>query len=369
MKTYTRITSLVVKEFLTLFRDPKGRMVLIIPPLLQLFIFAFAATLEVKNVSIGIYNQDLGKHSQELIQRFSGSRTFVHIHSFHRAEEMKDAIDRQTIAAGISIPSTFSRNMELKTNTQIQLLLDGRRSNAVQIINGYIAEIISNYEQEQLDPLAIPRPQFQIRHWFNSNLDYIYFTVPSLVGILAMLITLTVTALSVARERELGTFDQLLVSPLSPLEILIGKTLPAVIIGITEGMLIWLIGTTVLGVPFIGSWLLLLVSLLIYVFSVVGIALFISSLCKTQQQAILGTFVFMTPAVTLSGYAAPVENMPSWLIPLTSLNPLKHFLITVKGIFLKDMPISDVWEHTWPLLVIGALTITLAGWFFTKRLD
>ncbi|MFI5142313.1 MAG: ABC transporter permease, partial [Bacteroidia bacterium] len=253
----------------------------------------------------------------------------------------------------------------------IQVILDGRKSNGAQIVNGYLATLVNNYEQDLLineGKDTLPAVIIE-RNWYNENLLYIWYTVPSLVGILSMLITLIITSMSVARERELGTYDQLLVSPLRPTEILIGKMAPAIIIGLLEGLLIWVVAVTIYGVPFRGSFVLLVFSIMLFALSIVGVGLFISSIAKTQQQAILGTFVFMVPSVSLSGYASPVENMPGWLQTATSVIPLKHFLITVKGLFLKDMTFLQVWSNTWPLLIIGSFTLTLAAWFFTKRLD
>lgn len=366
-----RIPSLILKELLSLFRDPKSRIVLIGPPLLQLLIFAFAATLEVKNVSLLIYNQDHGRHGYELVQRFVGSPTFTDIEFSDSMARFEPAIDRQAVLAAIHIPLDFSRDIEAGRQASLQVILDGRRSNAAQIVNGYITQLASSYGDEIQAARQQAPPPIRIvdRNWFNENLLYLWFTVPSLVGILAMLVALVVTSLSVARERELGTFDQLLVSPLMPHEILIGKTVPAVLVGLAEGLLIWTVAVVVFSIPFNGSFLLLLFSLLIFIMSVVGVGLFISSLSKTQQQGILGSFIFMVPAVTLSGYAAPIENMPQWLQTATMLNPLAHFLVTVKGLFLKNMPFAEVWANTWPLLLIGAFTLTLAGWFFTRRLE
>jgi ABC-2 type transport system permease protein len=367
----TRIPALIIKELLTLFRDPRGLLVLIMPPLLQLMIFAFAATLEVKNVSLAIHNQDSGTHSYEVIQRLSGSPTFTHIVFLNSEAAIQPIIDQQHALAVISIPQNFSRNIEADIPASLQVILDGRRSNAAQIVSGYIANIISRYDSELAAQQGREPPPAIIidRNWFNENLLYLWFTIPSLVGILSMLVALMVTSLSVARERELGTFDQLLVSPLTPFEILLGKTVPAILIGVAEGLAIATVGVWLFGVPFTGSPLLLIVAMFTFVLSTVGVGLFISALSKTQQQAILGAFIFMVPAVTLSGYAAPVENMPPWLQWLTWLNPLKHFLITLKGLFLKNMPFVDVWANTWPLLVISAITLPIAGWFFSKRIE
>ena len=366
-----RLIALIIKEALTLFRDPKGRMVLIMPPLLQLLVFAFAATLEVKNVDLVLYNQDTGRHGIELLHRLAASSTFEELTFVDSVDAMHAYIDEQKAIAAIHIPRDFSQDLESGRQTDVQIILDGRKSNAAQIVNGYLSELLNTYgRQVQLIRGETGPPLTVVgRNWFNENLRYLWFTVPSLVAILSMMITLVVTAMSVARERELGTFDQLLVSPLTPLEILIGKTVPAVLIGLGEGLLIWTVAVTIFGIPFTGSFLLLLMALLVFIVSTVGVGLFISALSKTQQQAVLGTFLFMVPAVTLSGYASPIENMPEWLQRCTWVNPLRHILVTIKGLFLKDMPFIDVWANTWPLLVIGFVCLSFAGWFFTQRLE
>lgn len=365
----TRLKSLIIKELLTLFRDPKSRLVLIMPPLMQLIIFAFAATLEVKNVSIAIYNQDIGRHGNEIVQRIHGSSTFRTLIFLKNEKGIKEVLDRQQVLVALSIPQDFSVAIESGSPADIQLILDGRRSNAAQISSGYLANLINQYNQEialKQGKEVLP-PVIAERNWFNENLLYLWFTVPSLVGILSMLVVLVVTSLSVARERELGTFDQILVSPLEPYEILIGKTIPAMIVGLAEGLFIWLVAIKIFKIPYNGSFWLLLMALIIFILSVVGVGLFISSLSQTQQQAILGTFVFMVPSVTLSGYAAPVENMPVWLQIADEANPLKHFLIIIKGLFLKGMPLAEVWSHTWPVLIIGAVTLPVAGLYFNIR--
>lgn len=366
-----RITALIIKELLTLFRDPRSRAVLIGPPLLQLVIFSFAVTLEVKNVHLIVFNEDMGKHGKEIVQRLIGSPTFTSIVFAENIGDFGSVINEQKVIAAVHIPADFSQQIESGEKTSVQFILDGRRSNASQIVNGYLTEIVFRYVRElQISMGKTPNNVMIIeRNWFNENLFYLWFTVPSLVVILTMLIALIVTALSVARERELGTFDQLLVSPLMPYQILIGKAVPAILIGVAEGLLIWLVAITVFAIPFTGSFGFLVFTLFVFVMSIVGTGLLISSLAKTQQQAILGVFVFMVPAITLSGYAAPVENMPLWLQKVTWFNPLQHALITVKGLFLKNLRIADLWPHTWPLLIIGLITLTLAGWFFKRRLE
>ena len=194
-----------------------------------------------------------------------------------------------------------------------------------------------------------------VRNWFNPNLLYYWFNVPSLSGILTLLIGMVITSLSVAREKEIGTFDQLLVSPLTPSEILIGKTIPAILIGIGEATIVLVVGTLILGVPFRGSLPLFYVSVFVFVTSIVGIGLFISSIAQTQQQAVLGSWLFLSPAIILSGFATPIENMPTWLQPVTYIIPLRYFLVIAKGLFLKNIPASVVWDNIWPMALIGVV--------------
>ena len=366
-----RIWALVVKELLTLFRDKRVRIILVAPPLLQLFVFSFAVTLEVKNVSLAVCNQDMGRHGSEIVQRLCASPTFSRISFVNYSKEFHALLDQQMVLAVLHIPQDFSRSIEEGGEGRLQVILDGRRSNAAQIVNGYITQLVMDYTRELRRSFSLPSlPVLAVsRNWFNENLLYLWFTVPSLVALLALLMSLMITALSVSREKELGTFDQLLVSPLMPHEILIGKTIPAVLVGLGEASLILTTGIFLLRVPFTGSLILLFLVMAVFVASLVGVGLFISSLAKTQQQAILGVFVFMVPAVTLSGFSAPVENMPTLLQYATWINPLKHALIMVRGLFLKEMPLVEIWLHLWPLFVIGGVTLGLASWFFVRRLE
>lgn len=366
-----RIYTLVIKEILTVLRDRKARLVLIVPPLLQLFIFAFAATLDVKNVPIGILNRDKGHESLELVHRFRGSPFFSRMIYLQSVEEIAPFVDNQRGAMVVSIDEQFSRDLKIRRPATVQLILDGRKSNTAQIIAGYAAQIVEQYNQDLAARVATRLQSTRLvpRTWFNPNLLYYWYNVPSLVGILTMLVALTITALSVAREREMGTFDQLLVSPLQPTEIMLGKAIPAILIGLGEGTLVLLVAIFVFGIPFTGSLLPLYGSLLVFVSAIVGVGLFISSLCMTQQQAILGTFVFMSPAVLLSGFATPIENMPLWLQGVTYLNPLRYILVVAKGVFLKAMPGDIVFHHTWPMALIALVNLSFATWFFHRRLE
>jgi ABC-2 type transport system permease protein len=367
---FGRIRALLIKELLAAVRDPRARFILIGPPIIQLLVFSFAATLEVKNVHVAVLNQDWGMQSRELTERFAGSPTFTSVTMLKGQPEATAAIDTQSAIMVVRIGPDFSRNVAAGKPASVQLLLDGRRSNAAQIVAGYAQTIIEQFNADLSLRAQAPPPgsALVLRSWFNPNFESLWNTVPALVAILTALIGLIVTALSIARERELGTFEQLQVSPLQPMEILIGKTVPAVLIGMGEGSIIIAVGVFVLGVPFTGSLALLYAAMLFYIAAIVGVGLFISSFANTQQQAILGAFVFMVPAITLSGFATPIANMPDWLQVATEANPIRYFLVISKGIFLKDMPASLVFANVWPMAVIAAVTLTAATWLFRRRL-
>lgn len=368
---FGRIYALIIKEFLAVLSDKKSRIVLILPPIIQLVIFAFAATLDVQNVSIGILNRDNGEQGFELAQRFHGAPTFKYITYLNGVEEIAPFIDNQKGVMVVHMDEQFSRDLDAGKQANVQLILDGRKSNTTQIVQGYAAQIVTQFNDDFTSRNEIKQQQAQIfpYYWYNPNLLYYWYNVPSLCGILTMLEALIVTANSIARERELGTFDQTLVSPLLPIEILIGKSIPAIIIGMLEGLFIVFIGVFVFQIPFTGSFLTLLFSMFVFVCSIVGVGLFISSLCTTQQQAVLGTFIFTSPSVLLSGFATPIENMPEWLQPLTYFIPLRYFLVIVKGTFLKAMSFEIAWENTWPMALIALFTLSSSIWFFKRRLE
>lgn len=368
---WQRIKALIYKEFLATLRDPKSRRAIILPPLIQLFIFAFAATLDVQDVSIGILNRDNGKNSFELVERLSHLKTFSPVTYLHAVEEIGPFIDTRQGVIVLSIDEQFSRNLEAKKPAAVQLILDGRNSNTTQIVAGYITSIVDQYNSDFAKEAKISMQQAAIipRNWYNPNLLYYWYTVPSLFGILTMVEALILTALSIARERELGTFDQLLVSPLQPIEILIGKTIPPLIISMGASTLILIVAIFVFQIPFTGSLLALYASTLVFSASIVGVGLFISSLCETQQQALLGSMVFTSPSILLSGFTTPIENMPNWLQPITFLMPLRYFLVVAKGSFLKAMPASIVFMNTWPMAIIAICTLSVATWLFRHRLE
>ncbi|MCO4322154.1 ABC transporter permease [Aliidiomarina quisquiliarum] len=363
-----RLRAQFIKEVFSVLRDPRSRMVIFAPPLLQLLIFAFAATLEVSNVELAVYNQDSGRWSQELVMRLDHADFVSNIHYVGKSSDLQRLINEGKVIAGIQVPIDFSRQITAGASGQLQVLIDGRRSNSGQITFGYLSAIVADIsaevqaEQSQITPVVV-------RHWFNPNLNYRWFIVPGLSGILAFFSALMITSLSIARERELGTFDQLLVSPTSTAEIIISKSLPALAIGTLLGLLMIAAAVFLFQIPFSGSFWLLLISIVLFILSVVGIGLMISAISSTQQQAILGAFAIGVPAVLMSGFATPVENMPMILQALAQAIPLTHFLVIVQGSFLKALTPSDILANVWPLLVIAVVSLTLATLFVRRRLE
>src|ERR1043166_6866172 len=364
------IATLIVKELQTLLQDRQGRMLLIVPVLLQLAIFPFASTLEVKNNTLAVFNEDAGAESTELIQRFAQAQAFSELIFLKSEKELRRTIDQQQALIVLRFSPEFSRCVAAGSSAPIQAILDGRRSNSAQIALGYIREIIQAYlDDRNAQQNRVAVSTVLVRHWFNPNLDYVYHIIPSLVAIITTISTLVVTSLSIAREREQGTFDQLLVSPLTPAMIMVGKMVPALLIATFQASIILSAGVFIYRIPFQGFLPLLYGSMFFYILALAGFGLLISSVCSTQQQAFLGVFTFMMPAVLLSGFPSPVENMPVWLQYLDWFNPLQHFIVIVKGVFLKDVGMNVLFHSLWPLLVIALITLTSANWIFRRRLS
>lgn len=362
-----RLRAQIVKELLCLLRDPKNRMVMIGPPLIQLLVFSFAMTLEVKHIDIALLNRDAGGAAIELVQQIQAADLVDHIRVAGNEAELAAMIDTQQAIAGIVIPETFSRDIAQGKSGTAQIIIDGRKANAGQIALGYMQTITGNVAST-LRPTGGGEPA-SVRHGFNPNLIYLWYVEPSLSGILVTLIALMVTALSIARERELGTFDQLLVSPCTPTEIIVAKAIPAFLVSIVLALVMMGAGVFIFGIPFTGSFSLLFLCLMLFILSLVGIGLMISSICSTQQQAILGTFAIVVPAIILSGFATPVENMPVALQWLAQCIPLTHYLIILQGSFLKALPAADVFANAWPMAAIAAVTLTLATLLVRSKLQ
>lgn len=365
-----KVLSLIWKELLIVLRDSKSRISIFLPPIVQLLIFAYAATLDINHAKIGIVNLDRGESSFALLEYFRGVPLFKEIIYLESMDQIPSFLDNQKGMAVVAIDEQFSRNLEAAKPAIVEIVADGRKSNTTQILSGYISNILEEYNRQFTAEKKIPQQKSHlvVRNWFNPNIIYYWYNIPCLVGVLSMLTCLVVTSQSVAREREMGTFDQLLISPLTPLEILIGKNVPGIMVGMAEGLFMWAIGTFVLKVPFTGSFFLFFLSLFVFVTAISGVGLFISSLSATQQQAMLGSFCFMLPSVLLAGYATPIENMPDWLQPATYLLPLRYMLVITKGLFLKSISAPFVFQQIWPMCLIAFFTQTVAAIFFRRRL-
>lgn len=362
-----RLRALIRKELQAIVGDKMSLRLLIMPVVLQLVLFPFAATLEIKNNTLAIFDEDNGAATQEIVQRLTQTPAFTRVLLVHSEGEMNSVIDRQEALAVLRFGPNFSRSVRLGQPEPIQVVIDGRRSNSGQIAVAYVQQVLASVQATSAPPTS--RGGLVVRHWYNPNLEYFRFIVPSLVAMITTISALIVTAMSVAREREEGTLDQLLVSPLTPPFIFIGKAVPALIVAVIQASIILAAGVFAYGIPFVGSLSLLYACMVVYVAALVGIGLFISSLCTTQQQAFLGVFFFIMPAILLSGYVTPVDNMPHWLQTATWANPVRHFIQITNGVYLKGAVFSDFSANVWALGAISVVTGSCALAVFNRRLS
>ena len=358
-----RLSALIKKEFLTIFKDPKNRALVIMPPVIQLVFFAQALTMEVRNIDISVLDYSNSYNSRELISKFYNSPWFRNVYFVQNPKDLKHDIDLKKSQLGLIIQNDFDKKIQRKQTSQVLIIADGRQTNSASLASSYAGEIIGEYNRELSEKFNIKNPKINVitRNWFNPNIEYKWFLTVSLIVMLALVLSLLLSALTIARERELGTFNQLKVSPLSDNEILLGKLIPPLISAFISSIIITLIIAIFFRVPFSGSVILYLIANFIALFSIIGIGLFISAISYTQQQAILGVFAFQTPAVLLSGFVSPVEDMNSFFRFLSNFNPLKYYMLIVKGIYFKNMDTITVVKNLIPLLIIGifALYITV----------
>lgn len=367
---WNRIGALMAKEFLALLKDKRSRLVLIVPPLIQTLVFGYAATFDLNEIPYAVYNEDAGSAARDLIARFRGSVHFREIANVGSEREIRPLVDSRRALIVLHVGPRFTRDLLQGDPAQLQVIVDGRNSNTALIATNYASAIVERFNEQWIDArgLTAPPARIEMRAWFNPNLESRWFFVPGLVGMLTLLVTLLVTALSVAREREQGTFDQLLVTPLRPVEILLGKALPGFIIGILEATVIILIAVLWFRIPLLGNLAALYAGIVLFQLSAVGMGLMISALAVTQQQGLLGAFLFMVPAVILSGFATPIANMPQFVQHITFLNPLRYFLIILRSVFLEGAPVHVLTHQFWPMAVIGVTALIIAGWLFRHRL-
>ncbi len=367
---FWRVIALTKKEFLALMRDKRSRVVIIVPPMMQLLVFGFAATYDLNHVPVAILNEDNGQQSRELISRIDGSPHFDLLRYLDSEQQIESAIDGKEALLVLHFGQTFSADLQRGDPAPLQIILDGRNSNTAMIAMNYLRDIVLNYNRQWLSSQGRPGPNVTLdsRAWYNENLQSRWFIIPGIVALLTVVVTLLVTALSVAREREAGTFDQLLVTPYTPLEILLGKGIPGVIVGVVEASAAVALMVVLFEIPFRGSVGAFYLGTFLFVLAAVGVGLMISSLSITQQQAVLGAFLFLVPAVILSGFATPIANMPEVIQWLTYLNPLRYFLLIVRGVMLEGAGFALLFDQFWPMVIIAIVSLSAAGWLFRHRM-
>lgn len=373
-----RMATIVRKELLVLLCNKVSRMLIIVPPLMQIVVFGWAATMEVRNVDVAVLNQDSGNWSREIVRRLQGSHTFRSVTFLDGEASIRPTIERQKALFVMVFDDEFSRRIDAGTPAQMQVILDGRRSNAAQIASYYLETIVRGIgESTPRGQMALgaatgaaggaPKLDVRVRCWFNPNLEFQWFFLPNLIGMLGFMLGLVVTGLSVAREREVGTFDQLLVSPATPTEIALAKLVPGCVVGLVHGTIFLLISVFGFGVPFSGSLVLLYVAMLVFAMASGGVGLMVSSLSATQQQAFLGAFTVGVPCILISGAVTPVINMPPFLQYASQLNPMRHFTTIVQGVFLKDITVAAAAVSLGKIACISAVAVGVAVWMFKRK--
>lgn len=374
---FQKVRYLFVKELIQTLRDKRMRITLIVPPILQLIVFGYAANLDVKHIRTAFRDLDQTVESRDLIGRFGSSKYFDIVSFPDTPGEVKSLINRGEVTVSIEIPIDFSRKLKKGDTATVQIVVDGTESNTALIALGYANQILSEFSTQVLvkrlnkaGMIGFVEAGVDLRHrtWFNPNFESRIFYVPGVMASIAFLIPIILTAQAIVREREIGTLEQIMVTPIHPWELMIGKTLPFALIGLLDVILIALIGVFWFEVPFRGNPLVLLSGAVLFLMSSVAIGLFISTICSTQQQAQISTFFFVMPAFTLSGFAFPIENMPEWIQYLTYANPLRYFLVIIRGVFLKANGLDILWPQMVALAILGGLMIVLSSLRFQKRL-
>ncbi|MBM4337953.1 MAG: ABC transporter permease [Deltaproteobacteria bacterium] len=374
---FKRVRFLFAKELIQVLRDQRLRITLIFPPIFQLIVFGYAANLDVKNIATAIRDLDQSVDSRDITGRFMSSKYFKVVSYPQSPQEIEALIKKGEITLSLEIPSGFSQKLKKGNTATIQIIVDGTESNTAMIGLGYVSRILSEYSteiivkrlnQEGMKGFEEAGVELEHRVWFNPNLESRFFYIPGVIATIAFLLPMILTAQAIVRERELGTLEQIMVTPIRSWELVLGKTLPFALIGLVDVVMIALIGVYWFEVPLRGNPLVLLLGNILFLMSSVGIGLFISTISSTQQQAQISTFFFMNPAFILSGFAFPLENMPEWLQYLTYINPLRYFLIIIRGTFLKGVGLDILWPQMLALAVLGGLMITLSSMRFKKRL-
>jgi len=373
-----RIRHMLVKEFLQLFRDPKLRRMVLLMPLVQVMVFGYAVTTDVRRVPTAVVDFDGSVSSRDLLSRFSASGYFRFVSRTRDPDEASRLLDEGKAGAILRIDEGFAQDLRAGRTALLQVIVDGTDSNTAGIVLDYSGRIAGEYSGQvllarlsRLLGAVPPRKGIELvpRAWFNENLESRNFYVPGVIALIVMLITLTLSSMAVVREKEVGTIEQILVSPITPAEFILGKTLPFALVGYADVLMIAGIGVFWFDVPIRGSLPLLLLATTFYLMTTLGIGLFISTVSGTQQQAMMTVFFFYFPAVLLSGFMFPIANMPVLVQYLTYVNPLRYFLIVLRGIFLKGAGPETLWPQMAALLVMGLVTLYFTTRRFRKTLS
>jgi ABC-2 type transport system permease protein len=366
-----RILALTYKELLAVLKDPRSRFSIFIPPILQCLIYGYVATYDLNDVPYAVLDQDRSAASYDLLARLDGTGVFHRAANLERAADIKTWIDDTRVLLVVQIEQDFERRLLQGQGVDVQVIADGRNSNTAGIALGYVGNVIESFNTDwRAAHGQVGTPvQATIRAWYNPNLETRWHMIPSLIGTLTMIETLILMAMSVAREREEGTFDQLLVTPFRPAEIMAGKALPAMLIGIIQSTTILLVAQFWFHIPFTGSFLTLYAGLGLFLLAAVGVGLFVSSIAATMQQAMLYSFLVIMPFVLLSGLTTPISSMPQALQYCTLLNPLRYAIEIVHRVYLEGASLGSLWPELWPLAIIAAVTLSVSSWMFRHGLE
>ncbi|PIU54531.1 MAG: ABC transporter permease [Deltaproteobacteria bacterium CG07_land_8_20_14_0_80_60_11] len=368
---WRRIRHIIIKEFIQVFRDKKLRFFLIVPPLVQLLTYGYVVNFDIKHVAVAVFDESRTLESRQLIDRFTSTDWFNVKYYVKSQKELLHLVDRGDITLALWIQWDFATRMRQGKSGRLQVIVDATDSNAALIVSRYAGTVIADYNQLQLDRQLARQGQewagqsgtpldIEPRAWFNSNLISRHSMVPGVIAMVVLLVSLMLTALSVVREKEIGTLEQILVTPIRPIELMLGKTIPFVIISLLEVAMVTALGILWFEVPFRGSFLVLLLGTMAFLFNSVGLGLLISTVSSTQQQAMMAGNLFLTPAILLSGLIFPIANMPVFFQYLTYLNPLMYFIIVTQGVFLKGAGLVLLWPQITAMTVLGIGMLGLA---------
>ncbi len=359
------ILALIRKELLAIFKDPANRIVLFAPAFVQTLLFGYAASFDLTNVPYAVLDQSHSAASSEFLAHLDGTGVFRRKATLRSPDQIAQVIDEGRVLMAISIPADFADTLSAGESAPVQLILDGRNSTTAGSAAGYVASVAASFNAARSGSVGI---QLVRRAWFNPNLQSRWQILPAMVATLSMLQTLLLAALSVAREREQGTFDQLLVTPLTPLQILIGKSIPSIMVGLMQSSIVLMIALFWFQIPMSGSPALLYLGLLGFTGASVGIGMSLSALALNMQQAMLYTFLIIMPLTLLSGLITPIRNMPEVLQIATYVNPLRFAVDLVRRVYLEGAGLGDIYHDFIPMFAVAAVTLPLAAWLFRNRL-